>query len=247
MNKEVNPGNVMPKENKAVTLDKLAGFMAGFASGATKLIVGHPFGWTVALVATPVELLKMRLQTQYNAYGSNESRVYSSAYDCAKKIVQANGIRGLWYGLPATMIQRSFFFFLWGSYDIYSNWLRSFRVNNTFPYFHKASLDSNNNYIIPENEKISEKLVSFIAGGWSATTFWTLVFPFDVVKNRYMAYGAPKYPSIPKTISYIFKTEGIPGFFKGFVPSFIRSFPTNACAVFVWDTTMRLMVGHGHN
>ncbi|PVU98930.1 hypothetical protein BB559_001150 [Furculomyces boomerangus] len=316
------------KPNNAKLQDRLAGFAAGIASGATKLVVGHPFdtikvrmqvegglgrfsgpmdclistikrekfrglykgalppligwsimdavqlgslsnarlilqggdkskklrpvdnalagvaaGWTVALVATPVELMKIRLQTQYNAYGSNEPRKYSSAYDCARKTIQKNGITGLWYGLHATIFQRSFFFFLWGSYDIYSNYFRSLQKTSSFPYLQKSNLARDD----PNKRTLSDKTVSFLAGGLSANTFWTLVYPVDVAKNRYMSDTGEKYPTFRSAFKYIYKTEGFRGFFRGFVPSFIRSFPTNGCAVFVWDTTMRFMVGHGHN
>ncbi|PVU96099.1 hypothetical protein BB561_001385 [Smittium simulii] len=284
---------------KAAAKDRIAGFAAGVASGATKLIVGHPFdtvkirmqvegglgrfssSWDCLLStikrerfrglykgATP-PLIGWSIMDAIQLGTLSNVRLLLQRGDKNKKLktidhalagvaagwtvalvatpVQSNGIKGLWYGLPATMIQRSFFFFLWGSYDLYSNWLRTFNTKSTFPYLEKAKIDANMVPIIPENRKVSEKLVSFIAGGLSATTFWTLVFPFDVVKNRYMTDNGTKYPSIRYTISYIYKTEGIGGFFKGFVPSFIRSFPTNACAVFVWDTTMRFMTGHGHN
>ncbi|OLY79885.1 Mitochondrial substrate carrier family protein L [Smittium mucronatum] len=277
--------------------DRFAGFAAGIASGATKLVekfrglykgatppligwtimdaiqlgtlsnvrlilqggdknkvltsfqhgcAGVVAGWAVSLVATPVELLKMRLQTQYNAYGSIEKKTYNSALDCARKIVQKNGIQGLWFGLHATLIQRSFFFILWGSYDVYSKYLRSLYRIPEFPYIKKMSINDSELSMHKESW-LSNKAVSFLAGGLSANTFWTLVFPFDVIKNRYMADTTGKYPSLRATFDYIYKTEGIKGFFRGFVPSFIRAFPTNACAVFVWDTTMRFMTGHGHN
>lgn len=41
-------------------------------------------GWTVSVVATPVELIKARLQVQYDAH----SRVYSGPIDCAQQLVR---------------------------------------------------------------------------------------------------------------------------------------------------------------
>ncbi|KAJ1676977.1 hypothetical protein EV182_007141, partial [Spiromyces aspiralis] len=88
-------------------------------------VAGLFAGWTVALVATPVETLKVRLQTQYQGASSNERRLYSGPVDCARQLVRQNGVFGLWHGLHATMLQRSFFFFLWGSYSVYTQWLKS--------------------------------------------------------------------------------------------------------------------------
>ncbi|OMH83147.1 Mitochondrial substrate carrier family protein L [Zancudomyces culisetae] len=212
-------------------------------------IAGVGAGWAVALVATPVELTKIRLQIQYAAYGSKEVQQYNGAIDCIRKIVKQNGITGMWYGLPATIMQRSFFFFLWGSYDVYSRWLRSLQRIPEFPYY--ARQDSAHNKSsgssVAIHDRMSERAISFIAGGLAANTFWTLVYPVDVAKNKYMASSEKKYKSIFDAAKTIFKAEGIRGFYRGFVPGFIRSFPTNGAAVFVWDTTMRFMVGHGHS
>jgi solute carrier family 25 carnitine/acylcarnitine transporter 20/29 len=41
-------------------------------------------GWTVSLVATPVEHIKARLQVQY---GDTVTRVYTGPIDCARKLV----------------------------------------------------------------------------------------------------------------------------------------------------------------
>ncbi|KAJ1964218.1 hypothetical protein GGI12_001571 [Dipsacomyces acuminosporus] len=302
----------------ATTRDRVAGFAAGIASGATKLFVGHPFdtvkircqvegghgrfkgpldclvstvrqegpralykgasipligwaamdavqlgslsnyrlllqgnnkahklthfehglaglgaGWTVALVATPVELIKVRLQTQY---ASGDARQYKGPIDCARQLIKHHGPFGIWRGLPATLSQRSFFFFLWGSYDVYTEWLRSLRASGSFPYFARSGSAH-----AQENSPLPEKLVNFLAGGMAANTFWCLCYPVDVIKNRYMTQRYESPISFRKMFGHVYRTEGISGFFRGFVPTFIRSFPTNASAIFVWESTMRLI------
>ncbi|KAJ2510889.1 hypothetical protein H4217_007644 [Coemansia sp. RSA 1939] len=306
----------------ATARDRIAGFAAGLASGATKLFVGHPFdtvkircqveggngrfkgpldclistvrkegpralykgasiplvgwavmdavqlgslsnyrlflqgsdkshklshfehglaglgaGWTVALVATPVEMIKMRLQMQY-AVGAE--RKYRGPIDVARYLTRRYGVFGIWHGLPATMSQRSFFFFLWGSYDVYSEWLRSLRGSASFPYVVKSGSSR-----ALGDRSLPEKLVNFLAGGMAANTFWTFCYPVDVVKNRYMTQGDDNPISFRKMFRHVYRSEGIPGFFRGFVPSFIRSFPTNASAIFVWESTVRLIKNDG--
>ncbi|KAJ2746390.1 hypothetical protein GGI20_001386 [Coemansia sp. BCRC 34301] len=302
----------------ATTRDRIVGFAAGVASGATKLLVGHPFdtvkircqvegghgrfkgpldclvntvkqeglralykgasiplvgwavmdavqlgslsnyrlllqggnkahklthvehglaglgaGWTVALVATPVEIIKMRLQMQYT---SGADRKYRGPVDVARHLTKQYGPLGIWHGLPATMSQRSFFFFLWGSYDVYSEWMRSLRVTSSFPYLAKAdSLEAANGREVPE------KLVNFLAGGLAANTFWCLCYPVDVVKNRFMTQGDKNPITFRKMFRHVYRTEGLGGFVRGFVPTFIRAFPTNASAIFVWESTVRLI------
>ncbi|ORX68688.1 mitochondrial carrier [Linderina pennispora] len=177
-------------------------------------VAGMGAGWTVAMVATPVELIKVRLQVQY---ASGDQRRY--------------GVFGIWHGLPATLTQRSFFFFLWGSYDVYSEWMRTLRRTDHFPYYAKTG----------------SKLINFLAGGMAANTFWCMCYPVDVVKNRYMTQGDESPISFRRMFAHVYRTEGVRGFFRGFVPTFIRSFPTNASAIFVWESTMRFLKNEGHH
>ncbi|KAJ1936208.1 hypothetical protein GGF37_005701, partial [Kickxella alabastrina] len=285
-----------PQVNMATARDRIAGFAAGIASGATKLFVGHPFdtvkircqvegghgrfkgpmdcllstvrqeglralykgasiplvgwavmdavqlgslsnyrlllqgnnkshklshfehglaglgaGWTVALVATPVELIKMRLQMQY---ASGTARKYRGPLDVARHLTRTYGPLGIWHGLSATMSQRSFFFLLWGSYDVYSEWMRSLRVSPKFPYLAKTGSMG-----ALENRAPSEKLVNFLAGGMAANTFWCFCYPVDVVKNRFMTQGDIRPIPFRKMFAHVFRTEGVAGFFRGFVPT----------------------------
>ncbi|KAI9591250.1 hypothetical protein BDF19DRAFT_455741 [Syncephalis fuscata] len=169
-------------------------------------IAGCGAGWTVSLVATPVEHIKARLQVQY---GDKATRTYTGPIDCARKLIHNNGIFGLWKGLGLTLAFRSFFGAFWGSYEIYSRKLRS------------LGYDKNT--------------VSFIAGGLAANTYWTLAFPVDVVKNRWMTQPDVKPPRYPNVMA------GLRGFYRGFLPAFLRSFPTNACAVTVFEACMRYL------
>ncbi|KAJ1940022.1 hypothetical protein EC988_007154, partial [Linderina pennispora] len=187
-------------------------------------VAGMGAGWTVAMVATPVELIKVRLQVQY---ASGDQRRYKGPIDCARQLVQKYGVFGIWHGLPATLTQRSFFFFLWGSYDVYSEWMRTLRRTDQFPYYAKTGSVG-----VYEDRRMPEKLINFLAGGMAANTFWCTCYPVDVVKNRYMTQGDESPISFRRMFAHVYRTEGVRGFFRGFVPTFIRSFPTNASAIF---------------
>ncbi|KAI8897695.1 mitochondrial carrier domain-containing protein [Globomyces pollinis-pini] len=274
-----------------MSLDNYIGFIAGIASGATKLLIGHPFdtikvrvqtegfggrfkgplhclketirnegirgmykgatpplfGWAmmdsiqlgtltnlrlllkdddkpltvpqhalaglgtgivVSFVATPIEVLKANLQIQY---GKDTTR-YSGPIDCAKKLYKDQGIAGIYRGLSGCLLFRSFFWLLWGSYEVYSNTLVQHGVD--------------------------QSLIPFLAGGLAANTFWTVSFPADVIKNKLMTRPTinPKFRTIAQCARYIYSTDGIKGFYRGFVPCFIRSFPTNGAAIFVFET-----------
>ncbi|CAO3638125.1 unnamed protein product [Cunninghamella echinulata] len=177
-------------------------------------IAGLAGGLTVSFVATPVEQIKARLQVQYDA----ATKVYSGPIDCIRQVVRNNGIQGLWTGLLPTMAFRSWFFVFWGSYDIFTTELRK--------------------------RQLSEGAVTFISGGLSATIFWAGAFPSDLIKNTYMSQPdviPRQYPTATSVMKHVYNTSGLRGFYRGFLPSFLRAFPTNAAAVFMFETTMRVL------
>ncbi|OQV17855.1 Mitochondrial carnitine/acylcarnitine carrier protein [Hypsibius exemplaris] len=66
-------------------ISPLNDFLAGGIAGACLIVVGHP-----------LDTIKVRLQTS-SGYGSLP--VYSGTYDCFKKTVKAEGVRGLYKGM----------------------------------------------------------------------------------------------------------------------------------------------------
>ncbi|KAK2739959.1 hypothetical protein FQN57_006278 [Myotisia sp. PD_48] len=130
---------------------KLSPFWSGIA--------GIMAGSTVSFVAAPVEHIKARLQIQYAA--DKKNRLYKGPIDCTTRILRTHGIPGLYRGLCSTLIFRSFFFFWWGTYDIFS---RMFK----------------------QHTNLSTPAINFWAGGLSAQVFWMTSYPSDVVKQRIM-------------------------------------------------------------
>ncbi|KAJ2997935.1 hypothetical protein HDV02_005030 [Globomyces sp. JEL0801] len=144
----------------------------------------------LAGLGTGIEVLKANLQIQY---GKDTTR-YSGPIDCAKKLYKDQGIAGIYRGLSGCLLFRSFFWLLWGSYEVYSNTLVQYGVD--------------------------QSLIPFLAGGLAANTFWTVSFPADVIKNKLMTRPTinPKFRTIAQCARYIYSTDGIKGFYRGFVP-----------------------------
>lgn len=122
-------------------------------------IAGIMSGWTVSFVAAPFEQIKARLQVQYHRVG--EKPRYSGPIDCTTKLVRNHGIFGLYHGLSATVVFRTFFFAWWGSYELFT---RAFK----------------------EHTSLSNPAINFWAGGLSAQVFWLVAYPSDVIKQRIM-------------------------------------------------------------
>jgi solute carrier family 25 carnitine/acylcarnitine transporter 20/29 len=181
-------------------------------------LAGIGAGITVSFVASPIEIIKAKLQIQYDA----KSKLYRGPIHCAQMLIKEDGLlKGLYRGMTGTLLFRSFFWVLWGSYEIYSQKL--------------AALG------------IEKSMIPFFAGGLAANTFWTIAFPADVIKNRLMTRPKenPRYSNIVQCARYVYRKEGILGFYRGFVPCFLRSFPTNASAIFVFESCFAFGKGIG--
>jgi solute carrier family 25 carnitine/acylcarnitine transporter 20/29 len=185
-------------------------------------IAGIMAGGTVSFIAAPVEHIKARLQIQYSA--KKTERLYSGPIDCVRKIYSAHGIRGLYKGLFATLIFRSCFFFWWGSYDVFSRLLR-------------------------ERTSLSAPAINFWAGGCSAQIFWLTSYPSDVVKQRIMTDpmggklgdGTPRFRGWSEAARAVYQEAGWKGYWRGFVPCFLRAFPANAMALVAFEAVMRYL------
>lgn len=183
-------------------------------------LAGIGAGTTVSFIAAPVEHVKARLQIQYAA--KKADRLYSGPIDCTKKILKYHGIRGLWHGLYSTLIFRSFFFFWWGSYDLFSKWFG-------------------------KHTSLSTPAINFWAGGLSAQVFWLTTYPTDVVKQRIMTDplggglkdGTPRFPRWKDAVRAVYQEGGYRAFWRGFVPCFLRAFPANAAALVAFEGVMR--------
>ncbi|KAJ9158075.1 hypothetical protein NKR19_g3702 [Coniochaeta hoffmannii] len=185
-------------------------------------LAGVMAGATVSMIAAPVEHVKARLQTQYAA--SKADRLYKGPLDCVRKIYAAHGVAGVYRGLGATLLFRSFFFFWWGSYDVFSRWMR-------------------------QNTAMSAPAVNFWAGGLSAQVFWLTSYPSDVVKQRIMTDplggalgdGQRRFPRWRDAAVAVYREQGVRGYWRGFLPCFLRAFPANAMALLAFEGVMRAL------
>ncbi len=184
-------------------------------------LAGIGAGLTVSFISCPVEHVKARLQIQYAA--KKADRFYKGPIDCATRLIKAHGIRkGLYHGIFATCLFRSFFFFWWGSYDLFTRGFQKYT-------------------------NLSSPAINFWAGGLSAQVFWLTSYPSDVVKQRIMTDplggrlrdGIRKFPRWRDAVSSVYREGGYRGFWRGFVPCFLRAFPANAAALVAFETVMR--------
>ncbi|GAM82186.1 hypothetical protein ANO11243_001650 [Dothideomycetidae sp. 11243] len=180
-------------------------------------IAGVMAGCTVSFIAAPIEHVKARLQVQYAA--NKAQRLYSGPIDCSRKLLNQHGVRGLYHGLGATLLFRCCFFFWWGSYDLFTRYFK-------------------------EHTSLSTPVINFWAGGLSAQVFWITSYPSDVVKQRIMTDelgAAQKFPRWRDAAVAIGRENGFKGYWRGFLPCFLRAFPANAAALVAFEGILRML------
>eukprot|EP01099_Mayorella_cantabrigiensis_P003169 TRINITY_DN2468_c1_g1_i1.p1 TRINITY_DN2468_c1_g1~~TRINITY_DN2468_c1_g1_i1.p1 ORF type:complete len:321 (-),score=51.56 TRINITY_DN2468_c1_g1_i1:328-1290(-) len=164
-------------------------------------VCGGLAGLCTGFFLTPIELVKCRLQIQQNV--TPESGKYSGPINCLTTIVRTAGIRGLWRGLGAA----------WGR-DI---------PGNTLWFGASGSISS---LLTPDDEEDPPISAKIIAGSTGGVLYWTIPYPFDVIKSRQQV---EKGKSTLKQIARsIYVQEGIRGFYRGMSVCILRTIPTSA-------------------
>ncbi|PPQ62745.1 hypothetical protein CVT24_000439 [Panaeolus cyanescens] len=181
-----------------------------FAHGLAGLFAG----WTSALIATPVELLKVKLQLQ--SQRSVVDRQFKGPIDCMRQIFRVQGPFGLWSGFTGSLAFRSNFFWMFLSFEAL---MRAFSQLSGTQF------------------EISTGLANFLSGGLGSFAFWAMAIPFDNIKNRMMAYPYPNpYPTSMGLNTITLKR---PSFFE--IARHIYVQDVNASALFVYEGTLRIL------
>lgn len=180
-------------------------------------LCGVAGGFTNSFLASPIEHVRIRLQTQT---GSGASVQFKGPVDCLKKL-WSNG--QLMRGLTPTMLRESHGC---GVYFLTYEALVSQQV--------KSGIDRKD---IP-----AWKLCLY--GAASGTLLWTMVYPLDVIKSVMQTDNlkAPKSGNnIVSVGRSIISKQGVLGLFRGFGPTMLRAAPANAATFATFETAMRLL------
>jgi solute carrier family 25 (mitochondrial carnitine/acylcarnitine transporter), member 20/29 len=188
-------------------------------------IAGCITGVATTIITAPVELVKARLQVQYNAAPVPGVPTFNGPMEMAKHIVKAEGVPGLFRGTVAT---------LWRD------------VPGTGIYF--AVYEAVRRAFAKQaGVKPTEigALKTLISGGCAGIGIWICMFPVDLLKSRAQtdSTGAfkPGTRGLVAAGAAIYKEAGIAGLYKGLTPCLIRSFPANAACFLAVELTMRFL------
>eukprot|EP01027_Heterolobosea_sp_BB2_P012320 GEZU01017865.1.p1 GENE.GEZU01017865.1~~GEZU01017865.1.p1 ORF type:complete len:201 (-),score=12.84 GEZU01017865.1:8-610(-) len=198
------------------------------------MAAGAGTGAVVSIVLAPIELLKCQLQAQQTIGESVAKDLKSTAplrqfkgpLDLGAHIYKTRGITALFQGTVPTIIRES---------------------PGTMVYF--AAYESVKN-IIAKAKGISKEQLSpqdyMLSGGIGGVAFWALFYPVDTVKTKIQTDPADnrQYKGVLDAAMKLYRTVGLKGFYKGFVPCMCRAFPCNAAAFLVFEFTSKQLNKH---
>ncbi|CAB3403994.1 unnamed protein product [Caenorhabditis bovis] len=173
---------------KVPDLSAYENLIGGFTGGIASTLVCHPF-----------DLLKIRfsanegnpLRPQYNGYA-----------DAVRKIVRAEGIRGLYQGLTPSLIGASL------SWGLYFQWY----------YVIKETIQK---YTPSGNENVDNLICGFLSG----SAVMCITNPIWLTKTRlclqYENRKAKQFDGMIDCMKQTVKQDGFNGLYRGFVPGII--------------------------
>ncbi|OLL27094.1 putative mitochondrial carrier [Neolecta irregularis DAH-3] len=178
-------------------------------------LAGMAAGLANAALASPIEHVRIRLQTQ---------STFSGPLDCIRKIYSAYGLKGIFRGFFPTAIRESLgagaYFFTYES--LVARELKKGK--------RRADISS-------------IKLCLF--GASAGYAFWLSCYPIDVVKSKLQTDSLVKadqrYKSSIGCFRHIIQIHGVPGLFRGLTPTLLRAAPVSAATFMAFEAAMRVL------
>ncbi|KAK0391616.1 hypothetical protein NLU13_1116 [Sarocladium strictum] len=200
-----------------------------------------------ATAVSPIELVRTRMQAASGKSGS----VLSETFAGVREMVGAHGYASLWRGLTLTLWRDvPFSGIYWWGYETMRAKLTDLRDERQGRSLERGESRSRARRRSQSHENHREVFVdSFVSGATSGAFASIVTTPFDVGKTRTQVYHeaprsstagsgsasaaarAPEEMNMVRLLWHIFKTEGVPGLWKGWIPRTLKVAP--ACAIMI--------------
>lgn len=156
-------------------------------------------------ICQPFDMVKIRFQLQVEPINSTHMlSKYNSIPQAVKLITREEGVRGLWKGHnPAQVLSIIYGVAQFWSYEELMNLSKDYEMLSKHT-----------------------SVANFVCGGISGALATFAASPLDVVRTRLIAQDESKgYRSSIQGLKMITKRDGIPGLYRGVVPSLIQVTP----------------------
>ncbi len=176
---------------------------------AKNFIIGVSSGIIISPIATPFQVLKIRKQTNV----SKQSMVKDFLY-----LYKSNGISGIYKGILPTVLRDCLF--STGLIGFY------YTLRDTFGTGIKTVKIYDHDIPIP---------LDFISGSFSYCFTWSLLMPIDFIKTHIQK--SESNVKISKIIVDNFQKGGLSIFWRGLLPTCIKTFPVSGIAMTGYEYT----------
>ncbi|KAF9178286.1 hypothetical protein BGZ50_007845 [Haplosporangium sp. Z 11] len=192
---------------------------------------GSMAGGVMSFVNCPVELLKVKLQTQYAPaagalpVATGAVKPYTGVLDAGIRTFRQQGLKGLYRGMGITLMRDlPSYFTYFVTYEGTKRILAHFN--------HAGQVD-----------KLSTPEL-LLAGGIAGFGAWVPCYPQDVIKSRMQSNLSYKNTlECIRSLQFEARGGNWKVWFKGFGPTMARAFPANAATFFFYEMTMKVMRG----
>ncbi|KAL8400150.1 hypothetical protein RB594_000525 [Gaeumannomyces avenae] len=202
-----------------------------------------------AAAVSPIELFRTRLQA---SHGSSAAGHVADTFRSIREMVGSQGYRSLWRGLTLTLWRDvPFSGMYWWGYEAIRGGLTDARERHRGRSHEPDESRGRARRRSQSRENHADTFVdSFTAGALSGALASVATTPFDVGKTRTQVYHsaaggtsavaaksvaaaavAPEERTMVQLLWHIFRTEGVPGLFKGWIPRTLKVAP--ACAIMI--------------
>ncbi|KAL7939739.1 mitochondrial carrier domain-containing protein [Trichoderma chlorosporum] len=218
---------------------------SGFSTDYAPLVAGSVARLLAATSVSPIELIRTRMQA---ASGASTTNHLVETFKGIQSMVATYGYTSLWRGLTLTLWRDVPFSGLyWWGYESIRSRISDIREERRGRPLNRDEIDEFGLTAARRRSQSRENhtetfLDSFAAGATSGALASILTMPFDVGKTRTQIYHdsprrvagaaqAPEEQNMVRLLWHIFKTEGFPGLWRGWIPRTLKVAP--ACAIMI--------------
>ncbi|KAF2674967.1 mitochondrial carrier, partial [Microthyrium microscopicum] len=191
-------------------------------------------GVVTGTCTNPIWVVKTRLQLdKAHASEAHVGRKYTGAFDCLRKTVQHEGVRGLYKGLSASFLGISESAMQWVMYEEGKKQLRLRQARITESGRPLTGFDD---FMGSFGESIAAGGAKFIAA--------ILTYPHEVVRTRLREAprdGVARYTGLVQCFKLIFKQEGLAGLYGGLTPHMMRVVPSAVIMFGTYEAVLRFL------
>lgn len=189
----------------------------GEASPGVKFLSALLSGGTGAALASPLDLVKTRMQASLPP----NAPPYSNTFRALLEIFHREGV----------------------SQGLYKGWMVTSARAAVLTSAQLGSYDTIKNNILVKDFGMQDGLLLHLCAAMSAGVITTTAAnPVDVIKTRYMSDKVGKYASPFDCVRQTLAVDGVRGFFKGWLPSYWRLGPHTVISLIMIEH-IRLLLG----